>query len=743
MPAAVATPVIHHRPELDEHHDAYSGRSTLTGDGRQAGTRFTYPKPSQLPSADQEVASAGAAASLAHADHTTRQLDKAAAEHPVAGPQLSALGSKAAYLAGSTGTLKGLKGPEDIPTPRGAKIAATGALSRGRKRAESAPPVNSAYYGSPHAVTAATISHRAATGPEIVPEESVPVFNIRKIHDVAVANARRELYPEEAVLGAQADERAKKEMLHATAVTMARQTFAVMPQAEANVSDLVRGVPGPAPFTDASMLHDVAQRQASEKLANMHDEHKAFKDYYTAGIPPKRQSSIYAKLRNRASSEGDTANMDQEHSMMIRSQMSAFQNKMAAVNAQRARDHQALMEAATRKAGMTIDKVDNDIYEATGRPPSMVLDKFVTRPLSPDGGEGEIGSRSYVPIGGGKFVNQDTIEDLARKRTRPTMDEVLQKAQEAHAQDIEEKLDEIRSAEEADIERERAKEASEIQRQIQGMEEKTKFNLLNRLSKESGGLFRLKSKKSRGKQRAKEVDVPASGAIADTSHEEEYYDLTGVPERQNSPPKSYTPPTAGESHKTPLMDALKKRQSASSDQSQSSGSDNSHPRPKDHRAKTDGNRQIDERRTTNVNGVNGSTQGADEELGRRRSEPAATTSTTRPRVQQSSSTEAPREQPQHRGILSRQSSKRTRPSLRERFFGKSSQDSPPSRGPFEVKKEQDIVQTTTPATAPPVAVAAAPVSSSPEPVAVSSGALPATTLEESPAGSQSKFTEQL
>ncbi|OAX81753.1 hypothetical protein ACJ72_03910 [Emergomyces africanus] len=504
---------------------------------------YSYLDQSMLPPADRELASAGAAASLAHAGYTTRKINKVETEHPLRNPQLTAASSQAAYLAGRS---RNAKPPDEKPIDQeinpkgsaGARLAATGALSQSRTTAESVSPASDKSRGLTHAVTAASASHRMSLAPATVLEEYEVPLDARKIHEAAVANTQRELHQEE-------------DILHEKAVAMARQMFSVMPQAEGGAAPATSRRPESTMMARPLSLHETAQRLASETLAKMHDEQKAFRDYYNAAIPPKRQSSVYSKYRKRSASDSSARDMDQEQSAKIRSQMTTFQGKMSKIEAEKmARDREALMEAAKKNADAVIDDVERRIYESTGRPQARLIEKYINRPVNDE-------DSKPVPIGAGHFVTQREVDRLAQSKTKPIIDDVTRRAEEARARAIEEELDERQARRQRDLEREREEEvrksleeAAEVERKS-AKSEKERQRVLNHLSKTSGSvLSRRKSSKAQEKVPAKE-EAPASAPVNDRQaphDEEKIEDRTDPTEKQNYPPRTHlATPSAGES----------------------------------------------------------------------------------------------------------------------------------------------------------------------------------------------------
>ncbi len=233
-----------------------------------AATSLKYADPKDLPSfpsrglTDKE-SSAGTAASLANANQKSFEYWKPDASSsaskaamlakdykpaPLWHPELSAAGSKAALLAAKEGAHVDIWRPESSDygnsaaeqamrkkelSPqldygytadgnRRALLAATGAMSGGRRRAGSSPTINRAYPDSEHAASnalnaATTASGRSGQGTLSTDE--------RRIHDAAVTNMPREMYTSHPPVALEVEERNRQAGLRAAAVSMAKQMY--------------------------------------------------------------------------------------------------------------------------------------------------------------------------------------------------------------------------------------------------------------------------------------------------------------------------------------------------------------------------------------------------------------------------------------------------------------------------------------------------------------------------------------
>ncbi|OJD24798.1 hypothetical protein ACJ73_03833 [Blastomyces percursus] len=722
------------------------------GATRASTNPSNYLVPFDLPSADRKLASAGAAASLAHAGYTTRETNKVETEHPLRNPQLAATSSQAACQAGRTTEKKTASHEKEPPRKNaGARLAATGALSESRKRAVSAPPAPNDSSHLTHAVTAASASHRMSFRPATVPEETqaeIPL-DVGKIHEAAIASARCDLQPE------------TEDNIHERAVMMARQMFSAMPQVETTSASINAHRP--------LSLHETAQRLASEKLTMLHDGQKAFRDYYSAAIPPpRRRGSLHSKFGKRAASDSGVTDMDDEQSAEVRSQTTTFRRRMARVDAEKmARDHEALMNAAKRNAEAMIDDVDRRIYESTGRPQPRVTEKLVSRPV-----EGE--NADAVPIGAGQFVTQKDVDRVARSKAKPIIDDVMRRLEEQRARVVEEELDEREAIRQRELEREREKEARKCIQEAKEQERKSiktqkePRKLLRRLSKSSGGgLFRRKSAKARGKVPLRE-EAPASGALTDhrAPQDEEEDDWFQVPEKQSPPRSQAATSSAGESSQSiflePPRESLSRHATTASNKTQSGGSEKSSSRSKLWSRK---HRESAEGEPSPPSKAGDAGRASESESEGRKSAPATapimdllaapangtqdtdnspSSVSSRPAPRQwSSSTESSRivnerEKQQGGGGVLRRRSMKTKWHLR--LFGKSAWRPTLGAGPgsFEVQRQHPIVQTAAPAT-----LAATSVTTESEITSEPLQTIPSQKSSADTPSSPSKFTENL
>jgi hypothetical protein len=499
-----------------------------------------YANPVDLPSYPSrggvQLSSAGAAASIAHANQRSFEQWKPgeipgankAAFHakdyqapPLWQPEMSAAGSKAALQAVRDGANVNIWKPDETehgPQAAGhamrrtdlspnvqrgvtadgghrAKLAATGAMSLNRRRAESSPAYPPTFSTSPPgAARAATTPQGGSRRGQNPIEISDPALDHSRIHNIAKSNVSRQLYTANPPVAIEVEEKNRQDTLHASAVAMAKQMYKMqqtrieeaaasnrtdshshyaankvharrVSTASASTTD---DLPSPPLYTN---LQEAAQKLATERLAKLHDEHQAYRNYYGQTSPPKKRLSIRPKARRRASSDGDAAKLDEEQSQKIRSEMSLFQDKLAAVDAKkRQRDRDALMAAAQRNVTARMSTMDEKVFEDTGKAsPAMVAEwEAAAQARAQADSDARMVNHGKIHIGSGKYLDQADVEAIARGRLQPTLDDITEKAERQRAKDEEMRLEEEERKRQAELEKVRSAELKAEQRKARG-----------------------------------------------------------------------------------------------------------------------------------------------------------------------------------------------------------------------------------------------------------------------------------
>ena len=448
---------------------------------------------------------------------------------PLWHPEMSTAGSKAALIAANHGgkvdiwrpgsTAEGNSAAEQAmhmkdlspaidygytaDGSRRALLAATGAMS-GRMRSGSSPVVGSLYPDSANAaanaLSAATIANRPSmkgTNPRTAPTDlpGLSPQDATRIHDAAVTNLGREMYTSHPPVAPEVEEKNRQAGLRAAAVSMAKQMYDVQQkllESSAGVersdsqyaathvhkrrSSMASSIDAPyEPTPQYANLQEAAQRLAAERLAKLHDENAAYRNYYGTDVPVQSRLSVRGRMRRRASSDGQLPDNDAERSRQIRSQMSIFNTKVAQVDAKkRQKDREALMAAAQRNVANRLHGMDEKLFEETGKVSPAMMAEWEAKAKAR--AEADSGARMVnhgkVNIGGGRYMDQSEVEAIAAARVQPTLDEITEKAeaQRAREEELRRQAEEQRqiAEEKARIERERNNRTKEEWKRFKG-----------------------------------------------------------------------------------------------------------------------------------------------------------------------------------------------------------------------------------------------------------------------------------
>jgi hypothetical protein len=368
---------------------------------------------------------------------------------------------------------------------KGSLIAATGAMSNGRKRAESSPVVipKLETYPDEHnatlnALKAATSAHKQKLRGDISPEGGSSPYT----------NMSREMYTSQPPVAPEVQEKNRKDTLHASAVAMAQGMYKrQQKQSEALMSNQSQsGAVAAAHKRTSSMssvntdvepmsfnnLQEAAHKLAQERLTKLHDEHaknREYRDYYGNNKQPSKLS-IRGRTRRRASSDGKLYE-DREQHDKIRAQMSIFSQNVQEVDAKKQRqDREALLAAAQRNVTQTLHGMDEKVLAETGKSsPSQFSGWEVgskARAVAQAKSEVRMENYGKVDIGGGKYIDQAAIDLVAIRNVQPVLDEINQKAEAERERQAALKADQEAEARKAAEKKQREKETKEINKKL-------------------------------------------------------------------------------------------------------------------------------------------------------------------------------------------------------------------------------------------------------------------------------------
>jgi hypothetical protein len=326
------------------------------------------------------------------------------------------------------------------PGRRGSLLAASGAMTNGRKRAESTPVAVAAKIETyPDEKNATANALKAAESASRRQKRMGGSFEQGAIPYTAMP---REMYTSHPPVAPEVQEMERQDTLHASAVAMAKHMYTQQQKQLEAVSDTPRraharrfstSTSGDEGLTKRfSNLQEAAQKLAQERLAKLHDEHaknREFRDYY-APTPPISRFTGRGRTRRRAASDGSVS-QDKEQSNRIRAQMSQFSSDVSQVDEKRKKDREALIAAAQRNVAKKLQGMDERVFADTGKVPPSLLSEWEMKAhaAAQENSVSRMENYGKVHVGGGKFVNQSDVDEIAQKNVQPVLDEIQERAE--------------------------------------------------------------------------------------------------------------------------------------------------------------------------------------------------------------------------------------------------------------------------------------------------------------------------
>ncbi|KAF6827425.1 hypothetical protein CPLU01_09101 [Colletotrichum plurivorum] len=309
------------------------------------------------------------------------------------------------------------------------------ASKRTRPRAKSTPVPKESYPGESRAAANALSAATAAHSPSMKPRSPTEAAG-----SVPYTTLPRSMFTAAPSIGPEAEEQKRADVLHASAVAMAKKMYTHQQrmveqtrQAHQSSDDTYQPVDDkPKPYIN---LQEAAYKLAQERLSKLHEEHERNRDYQEyygnrRSAQPQRRLTVKGKLRRRSSSDGDI-NHDREQSERIRKQMSIFSSNLSKVDEQkRAKDREALLAAAQRNVRARLQGMDDKISAETGMvPPTTMTDWEFKAHLAAQAKYAPSNEhKGKLDIGGGMFMDQSVVDEIAAKRVQPVLNEINEKA---------------------------------------------------------------------------------------------------------------------------------------------------------------------------------------------------------------------------------------------------------------------------------------------------------------------------
>ena len=301
----------------------------------------------------------------------------------------------------------------------------------------------------------------------------------------------REMYTEHPPIRMEVEETRHKDALHASAVALARQVYAMNQKHDSPTTEstLQRGPNHPLKQNAISHLglQDTAQRLATERLAKIKgpDESTAFRSYY--GYPTERPRSAHLLRRGHrgvGSAESDGVADDKEHSRRIRSQMTLLEAQIAQVDAskcdQRDSDRKRVLEMAELRVQEQMHKLDENVFNETGKMSPAMMEEWDAKARARIHEKRVMEDTQVtdkVNLGGGKYIDQHEIDAIAEVRVRPTLDNIDQAVGRKKAAELDEKSNKEEKKRREQIDKQQKKDTKLEKKHARG-----KFPIIRSLS---------------------------------------------------------------------------------------------------------------------------------------------------------------------------------------------------------------------------------------------------------------------
>ncbi|KAL4936558.1 hypothetical protein BDV06DRAFT_204792 [Aspergillus oleicola] len=329
-----------------------------------------------------------------------------------------------------------------------------------RRRADSAP--------SEAARAGATARLSMVEKPEQEQDPYEDLDKWMKASRIQNAHLNPKLFTATPPVAPEVEEHRRKSILEAASISMAKDIYSAMERQETGLPGRTRSrrsvsVSKPESPTlqrastlvlsQALNLHDVAQKRAEERLAGLEDEQANYRNYY--GVEPPATRSSLTIRRRRGSNETE---VDAEKSKEIRTQMSALRSRLNAVDQRRENDRASLLELARKNVNAAIQDMDKRLL-SEGQ--SVAMQKYLDEKAAERAQkniqdlDAQYILANKVNIGGRKYIEMSDVEDLARARLQPTLNEIDERAESLRAREMEIRLDEEQRQRLAGLERER------------------------------------------------------------------------------------------------------------------------------------------------------------------------------------------------------------------------------------------------------------------------------------------------
>ena len=415
-----------------------------------------------------------------------------------------------------------------------ALLAATKSQKDTRQRGAALPAVKPDLYpdqsnSARNALSAATaVANRRSPQPPAKspePQYSDPAMQAARIQNIG-KNVAPEMWGDRPPVEIELEEQRQKAALRASAVSMAKQMYDYQnrtvlgsdPSGHAGATAAHSRAPASQAQPDLKTealryihLQDAAKKLAQERLDKMDKdlETTKYREHYGYDAEPHRNRlSMRGRPRQRAASEqaqDDDDSSDDERARRVRRQMAQLNNATADVDAKKKdADRKALLAAAERNVHKSMDTMDEQVYQSTGKISQAKMDEWAAKAREKAQKDAEARGQQHgkTHIGGGRYMDQADIEAIAQSRLQPTLDQINDTAEKKRAKDEEMRLDKEEQERQKRTEKQKHKEEKDEQKHI-----KREFSVFHRFAVPEYSILTASQRKKRPSPKKKKTNA--------------------------------------------------------------------------------------------------------------------------------------------------------------------------------------------------------------------------------------------
>ncbi|RCI13562.1 hypothetical protein L249_5475 [Ophiocordyceps polyrhachis-furcata BCC 54312] len=266
------------------------------------------------------------------------------------------------------------------------------------------------------------------------PASSLPKYSTEHGWVLPYTTMDRSMFTSNPPLQPLLDARAKQDKLQESALQMAKLMF----DRQRQMADEAEAAQEQADNEPNPYIHlqEAAQRQAQDRLYQMHDErmqNREYRDYYYGHLvpPPKKTKKKKSSRSKSCRSKKRRSSSSRREVPPVPGSGPIFPTRASMIDVeQRERDREALLAAAQRNVKERLRGMEEKAVKDKGKLPSTNMTQWelqAQQALQTQNHE-ESDRRDMVDLGGGMFMTSEEINAIASRRVQPVLEDIEAKA---------------------------------------------------------------------------------------------------------------------------------------------------------------------------------------------------------------------------------------------------------------------------------------------------------------------------